>query len=196
MSFCEKCRYIRGITKSETNSKSHSKISESLDKIFDKFTKKEEITEDDLKKIKATDILSDDRYDLIKGKDQKKLVSIIKAIDKNFFVEDDTGKSTSESQGATVAYFSCKFCNNSTKIQPGTVIYLKKFGLGANNAIEDYTYVVHDNSLARTHTYICKNTKCPTHKDLSVREAILIYNLSEQLVYICTACNTSWINSV
>lgn len=197
MSFCEKCRSLRGIAKGEVNLKHQSKVIDVLDKIFNKIATKEDITEQDLAKIKSTDVINDDRYELMKEKDKKKFNSAIKAIDKNFFVEDEEkNDGSSNYSNSSAAYFVCKFCNYSTKMQPGTVIYSKKYGSNANNTIEDYRYVIHDNSLARTRTYICKNEKCKSHSDISIREAVLTNNASEQLVYVCTVCNTSWINSL
>ncbi len=192
MLFCEKCRYAYTITKNIKEGKNNNKIDESLDSLFEKFTKKEEITHVDLKRLKSVDILDDNRYDSMNKKDQKKIMSIIKAIDKNFFIEDEKDRESS----STDAYFICKFCRNHKPIGPGTIIYSKKYSTDTSSVSDDYTYIIHDYTLPRTHNYICKNTKCATHKDPSLKEAILTKNVSEQLVYVCTHCKTYWITSL
>jgi len=194
MLFCEKCRYVYNVTKDIKNKQMGGKINKSLDIIFEKFSVGEEIVEADIKRISSKDILDDERYDVMNKKNQKKFVSAIKSIDKNFFVMDE--KDTEILNSNVDAYFICKFCKNSKIIEPKTFIYSKNYGSEVSLEIEDYTYMIHDYTLPRTRNYNCKNLKCPTHKTPTLKEAIITKNISERAVYICTQCTTHWVNTV
>lgn len=194
MFFCDKCRYLFNVTKDVKNKQIGGKINEALNKLFEKFKTNKEITERDLKNIKANDVQEDERFELMNKKEQRKLISVIKAVDKNFFSEPDEPEN--ESVGANIAYFICKFCKNSKPIKPGTIIYTKKYQTSTSTEDIDYTYAIHDQTLARTRNYICPNEKCETHSDSSLKEAVLTKNSNDQIVYICTVCNKNWIHTV
>ena len=53
-----------------------------------------------------------------------------------------------------------------------------------------------NNSLLRTKNYICQNNNCPTHKEPKLKEAIIEYVSHDSYIvkYICTVCNTCWLN--
>lgn len=194
MFFCEKCRYMFNITKDVKSKQVGGKINNALTVIFDKFKKNEQIIEDDLNKIKGKDILEDERFEMMSKKDQKKMMSQVKSIDKTFFVEEEE---TAEPKiGSNVAYFICKFCKNNKPIKPGTLIYSKNYSTVVSVETDDYTYAIHDQTLARTKNYICKNPKCETHKDDSLKEAILTKNATDQIVYVCCHCSTDWVNAL
>lgn len=203
---CKECRYLFNVTKDVKSKQLGGKINAALNNIFEKYnstdsTINKTITEEDLKKIKGKDLLDDDRFDIMTKKDQRKLISTIKAVDKNFFVEEkETKEDTVDNQefviGNNPVYFICKFCKNYEKIKPQTCIYTKNFG--GENAIEvdNYTYSIYDHTLPRTRNYICKNSKCETLKNDAIKEAVLTKNSLEQIVYICTSCSTHWIESI
>ena len=195
MFFCEKCRYLFNVTKDIKSKQIGGRINETLSNIFSKYKSNETLTNRDLRKIKGKDLLEDERFENMTKKEQRKLMSIIKSVDKNFFAKGE--EETSPKIGSTLAFFICKYCKNSNPIQPQTIIYSKKFsgGEGVTEA-EDYTYAIYDLTLPRTRNYICKNRKCPTHKDDDVKEAVLIKDSTDQIKYLCTACSTNWISSV
>lgn len=194
MFFCEKCRYLFNVTKDIKSKQVGGKINDALTIIFDKISRGEQIMEKDLKKFKGKDLLDDERFEVMNKKDQRKLISTVKAVDKNFFAEEEP---ESEAKvGSNIAYFICKFCKNYKPIKPGTVIYSKSYSTINASEMEDYTYAIYDQTLPRTRTYICKNAKCETHKNDSLKEAILTKNATDQIVYICTHCSTNWINAV
>ena len=192
MFFCEKCRYLFNVTKDVKSKQIGGKINEALTIVFDKYANGEKITEKDLKKLKGKDILEDQRFEDMNKKDQRKLISTIKAIDKNFFMEEEP--ESEEKIGSNIAFFICKFCKNYKPIKPGTIIYSKNYNSSNISEAYDYSYAIYDQTLAHTKNYICKNSKCETHKNINLKEAVLVKNATDQLVYICTQCSTNWIN--
>jgi len=189
MFFCDKCGYLFNITKDVKSKQVGGKINKALNVIFEKFTSGDKIAEEDLVNVKGEDITNDERYDLMNKRDQRKVISTIKAIDKNFFAVDEEAE---KKIGSNIAYFICRFCKNYQKIEPGTLIHSKTFNTSQTDEGEDYSYSVHDSTLARTKNYVCKNLKCETHKDISLREAALTKNSMDQIIYVCVSCGTHW----
>ena len=192
MFFCEKCRYLFNITKDVKSKQVGGKINEALTNILTKYASNEKLVDRDLRRIKGKDLLEDERFEDMTKKEQKKLISTVKAVDRNFFVEEE--KTLEPKIGSNVAYFICKYCKNSRAIKPGTLIYSKNYGGNNITEIIDYTYAIYDQTLPRTKTYICKNAGCDTHKDDSNKEAALTKNILDQIVYVCTVCGTDWVN--
>lgn len=193
MIFCDKCRYLYNITKDLKSKQIGGKINEAVTNVMDKYKNREQIEEKDLKRIEGKHLLQNDRYDEMTKKDQRKFLSTIRAVDKNFFVEE---KNPVTKVGSNIVYFICKYCNNSKPIKPGTLIYSKKYGGQNTSEAHDYSNIIYDQTLPRTKNYICKNKDCETHRDDSIKEAVLIKNMSDQIVYVCTSCITSWVGSI
>ncbi|AYV85600.1 MAG: DNA-dependent RNA polymerase subunit Rpb9 [Satyrvirus sp.] len=193
MFFCEKCRYLFNVTKDVKSKQIGGKINEALTSIFNKYKKNEPLVDKDLKKLKSKDLFEDERFERMNKKEQRRMISFVKATDKEFFSKEEPVPETKI--GSNVAYFICKYCKNYKLIKPGTLIYSKNYDTSAAE-VEDYTYAIYDYTLPRTKNYICKNENCPTHKDDSKKEAVLTKNLSEQVIYICTVCSTYWTNIV
>jgi len=193
MFFCEKCRYLYNVTKDVKSKQAGGRINEALTNIFTKYQNNEKFEEKDLKRIKGKDLTDDDRFDEMTKKEQRKLISTVKAVDKNFFVEEPE---IEKKIGSNVAFFICKYCKHPKPIKPGTLIYSKSYSTNGSVETEDYTYAIYDQTLARTRNYICKNPKCESHKNDAVREAVLTKNITDQIVYICTACSTNWVNTI
>ena len=190
MFFCDKCGYLFNITKDVKSKQVGGKINKALNVIFDKFKSGEKLAEEDLTNVKGKDIMEDERFDIMNKRDQRKVVSTVKGIDKNFFVVSEEDKK--KKLGSNIAYFICRFCKNYRKIEPGTLIHSKTFNSNITDEGDDYTYAIHDDTLARTRNYICKNTKCNTHKNSELKEAVLTKNSMDQIVYVCTECSTHW----
>jgi hypothetical protein len=192
MFFCDKCRQLFNISNKIPKQVGGKKV-KNIKILFDKFKKGEEIVKHDLKHLELEDLLDNEKFEDMNKKDQKKLISIIKNIDNDFFQKDEetTG-------GDGKAYFVCKFCKNYDPIKPGTLLFSKKYSLTATAEEENinYSLIVHDASLPRTHNYICKNKKCETHKDSSLNEAVLLKNMKDQVIYVCCVCETSWIHGL
>jgi len=204
MPFCEKCGYSYNITKDVKNKQSGGKTNIALNILFDKIAIGESLSKSDLKRIKPTDIYDDERFDALNKKNQKKMLSVIKAADKDFFsIADSDGSDDSDGSATTVsvpaavgAQFICKYCRHSKPIDPVTFIYSKTYGSATATNLDDYTYMIHDMSLGRTRAYNCKYAKCETHSKPSMKEAIMTKNPMDQVIYVCTTCGTDWIDTV
>ncbi|MEM0354228.1 MAG: hypothetical protein QXW79_01465 [Thermoplasmata archaeon] len=193
MFFCEKCGYLFNITKDIRGKRNEKETDVALTKIFEKFISEGKVEREDIKNIKKKDLLADERFETMNKKDQKKLMSIIRAVNKNFFDEEEL--KTDQSSSDNTAYFVCKFCRNYRPIKPGTIIYSKNYGFTDGNEA-DYSLVIYDQTLPRTRNYICKNPSCNTHDNDKIKEAVLTKNLKDQLVYVCTNCLTYWTISI
>lgn len=194
MFFCEKCRYSFNVTKDVKTKQVGGKINDALNNIFEKFLSNTQIVEKDLNKIKGKDLTDDERFENMTKKDQKKMMSLIKNINKNFFVDEkikDDGKI-----GSNKAYFTCKYCDNFKPIEPGTLIYSKNYDTSESSDMENFSQYIHDYTLARTKAYICKNKSCESHTNDTVKEAVMTKNTTDQIVYVCTACSTYWVNAL
>ena len=97
-------------------------------------------------------------------------------------------------------YFYCSVCNNYEEIKSGTLINII-------SGVDQTIYIPKENinkiknkklnkSLLRTKNYICQNNNCPTHKEPKLKEAIIEYVSHDSYIvkYICTVCNTCWLN--
>lgn len=193
MFFCEKCRYLYNVTKDIKNKQHGGRVSRSLENIFSKYNNNEKLEKEDIRKLKKKDILDDERFENITKKEQRRIMSQIKALDKNFFSKDNDEE---PKIGSNIAYFICKYCRHSKQIKPGTIIYSKSYSNDGSMEIEDYTYAIYDQTLPRTRNYICKNPDCESHKNSSDKEAVLTKNATDQIVYICTMCSSNWVNIV
>jgi len=188
MFFCNKCGYLYNYSKGNKHTQIGGESrNNASSNIINKFKNQETIVEDDLANTSGQEILNSDRFDMLNKKEQRKIISLIKEIDKNFFdVNDDVDPDKSENNNS--AYFICKSCNNTKLITAGTVVYSKKFNIDASTDVENYEYLVYDNTLARTKNYICKNLKCETHTDINLREAVITKTKNDRVVYVCTVC--------
>lgn len=192
MFFCGKCRYLYNVTKDVKSKQIGGKINAALTNIFNKYYNKEALEDIDLKKVTGKDLTDDDRFENMTKKEQRKMISYVKALDKTFFIEKDT----EDKLGGTNAFFICKYCGHSKPIKPGTLIYSKNYIATGNTEVNDYSGVIDDPTLPRTRDYICKNNDCNSHKNNIIKEATLTKNANEQIVYICNICFTSWVNTV
>ncbi len=191
--FCTKCRSLYNLTKDVKSKQVGGRINDALNVLFEKLNANDALTEKDLKRIKGKDVLDDERFEQLNKKDQRKVISNIKSVDKNFFVEESDPE---VKIGSNSAFFICKFCGNNEPIKPGTLIYSKNYNSANVSEVEDYTYAIYDQTLPTIKNYICKNKKCETHQDPSLKEAVFTKNSIDQLVYICKQCSTHWINSI
>ena len=67
--------------------------------------------------------------------------------------------------------FMCDGCNNLETIRNNFVLDIIKSDK-QNNMSDDINEMCHSNILRRTKAYVCPNKKCPTHKDVSEKEAL------------------------
>jgi hypothetical protein len=189
MNFCSKCRYAYNVTRNIKDKQSGGKISDAIDSLLEKFHSNQKIEKEDLESLTGEDILDNEKFESMTKKDQKKLMTMIKSIDKKFFDTSDEEPSTN------TAYFICKFCKHTKEIKPGTVIYSRVYNGVEVSSLEN-KYAIYDDTLPRTKNYFCKNKNCQTYEDPSIKEAVMDRNALYQIVYICTICQTQWTNEI
>ena len=200
MFFCEKCGYTFDITGNVKRKQVGGKINTSVINIFKKFQNSEPFTKEDLEKISDGDILHNEKFESMTKKKQNQLRSAINSIDKTFFksqkqkdaqaalaVEEEKDGSDTNDNMIPLANFICRFCENSKPIEPGTLLYSRKYGADADDSV-DYGFMVNDPSLARTKVYTCINKKCETHSNPSIKEAVITKNSSHRVIYVCVHC--------
>ncbi len=85
---------------------------------------------------------------------------------------------------------NCGYEKKSDDVIISTTIYKKN---GLTTSRKSKKYYKYDNAYPRTHNYDCPNEQCPTKKDDSLKDAILINDaLSLKLIYICAVCDIEW----
>lgn len=193
MFFCENCHYMYNITKDIRNKQAGGAVSKSLDNLFNKFSKREQIIEKDLDDINGTQIKEDERYENMTKNDRKKLESAVKAAvgpsKKNFF----TAPAEKEGKiGNNNAYFICKSCKHTKAILPGTMIYSRNYVTNDIDENRDYEFAIYDQTLTRTKNYNCHNENCNSHVNIDEKEAVMTKDNSGHVVYVCVLCKTSW----
>jgi len=92
--------------------------------------------------------------------------------------------------------FKCNNCNYSHPITQTTLLY--HISMDNINNIKPSTLVENElitknPLLPHTRDYICKNSKCKTHSDSSIKDAIFTKNKDNYKVnYICCICYYNW----
>ena len=191
---CKECGYVFNITDNIKTKQKGGKINNALNNFFKKIKAGEKLTESDISKISYNNLKNDERYERMTKKDQNNIRKKIKAIDKDFYNDnDDENNNENISHGA---FYICKFCSNYKKIKPGEIIYSKNYEQTDDSDNYYFKNLVHDNTLPRTKNYICGNSKCKTHNDPSLKEAVLTKNSLGQIIYICCECKKHWINII
>lgn len=185
MVFCKNCGYTYDITKDLEYFQKGGKIDSRVAKLVDKFKRKEEITENDVKNIKKHHIYSSTDYNQLKKNDKKNLRETLESIDERFSEESTTDETNS-------AHYICQFCGNFENIKPGTLIYSRTLNKSMMSQDEDYSYMADDPSLPRTRNYVCQYDDCETHSNPDLKEAVITHNSNHQPVYICYVCRNYW----
>lgn len=189
---CEKCGSLYNITKDVRNVQKGGKINKTISDIHQQFMDNDMVDSTRLEKITFNDLVNNEIYEKMTSKNKKRLVSKIKAVDKNFI---SGGQDADQDIVSNASYFICKFCQNHKPIEPGTLLYSKSYTSVQDQDNENYKNYVDDNTLLRTRNYICKNKNCPTHTNAKDKQAVLTKNNQHQIVYICTTCKTDWVGT-
>lgn len=192
MAFCENCGYSFNITNDVSGKQIGGHTNVRMTRLLNKIQSGAAVTARDIRKITARDVNNNDRFDKLNKNEKKQVVKAIKDVDRNFFDK----KNQTADVGLKEAYFVCRKCSNKRLLQPGTVIYTINANANAATDIDpnEFDYVRHDATLARTRVYLCPNPKCTTHQDMTTREAALTKK-QNNLVYVCCVCNYYWINN-
>lgn len=190
---CEKCGFLYNVASEVKIGQIGGESEKTLNTLFDKINSHTQIVTDDLKNLKGDMIKYDERFEKMSQKDQRKMISLIKNINRDFFVPTDSDNADTKLKRNNNAFFVCTQCKNNKLILPGTQIYSKDYGL--TQEINDYTYSVYDFTLPRTRNYKCRNKKCESHTDPDNSEAVLVKNSKYELTYVCCQCFNHWSNS-
>lgn len=89
-----------------------------------------------------------------------------------------------------MAYFQCNNCGFYEKIKEKTLIFSKILSEERQDIhLEDYSYMLYDNTKPRTKNYTCGNSQCITHKKPTLKEAVFFrLNNTYKIVHLCTVC--------
>lgn len=89
-------------------------------------------------------------------------------------------------------YHKCKNCGYQNEFKESIILTRSyKKGEYKNSGVEQN--LVHDPSYAHTIYQSCPNEECPSKKDVSLQDAIILSEGSHlEATYICTACLYKW----
>lgn len=180
MFFCPKCNNLFDITGVKEKPKNVSQHGGSvIDSVLNNT-----ITVDELKGVNVKSVTE--------SKEFKKLSSLQKDFVYNMISNIKINVDSGEDKLNTVSYFVCNSCNYTEKIKSGTMLYSSKTDSHIHNSV-DYVDMIHSDIVPRTRKYICPNTKCPTNKDASLKEAVFFRTgESYDINYICSVCSTTF----
>ena len=183
MYFCPNCSYIFDIGKSNTNIIQQTDDKIIVNKINDLFKLLDNNSTIDFNKYKA-DFTKDELY---KNKKFQKIKEETKNLINNLF----------EDNYVSNAEFKCNNCNNSKQITETTLLYQINQDDNNNNnknyTIEDIKLMALNPLLPHHNDYTCKNIKCKTHKDASIKDAVFYKEKNNYKTnYICTVCYYNW----
>jgi len=185
--FCPNCDSMLDISKS-TNKKVYnientpSDVTDTdedkISNIIDKLLKNEAI--DAIENIKMDQIINHEAFQKL---DKAKRSSVMQKLEALFVKQDDS----------TIAYYACKTCSFSKKIDPGTRVASKIGTSTQTNYLnsDKFKNKIHNRALRFTRNFICPNKDCPGERDPTKHEAIM-YRIGEtmQMGYTCTTCLT------
>ena len=186
MSFCPICNSILDVSKSAIkkaynpdNSPSDTDDNDDkIERIISKLSKGENV--DNLENIRIEQITGHESFSKL---DKQKKASILSKLESIFEPQDDS----------TAAYYVCKTCSFSKKIETGTLI-ASKIGVSTQTnylSMDRFKNKIYNRALPLTRRYICPNRECPGIKDPSKHEAVM-YRIGDtmQMMYTCCACRT------
>jgi hypothetical protein len=210
MFFCSKCDNLYDLTKTPpTTVQKAGQISEDtpntvsdttdspvvldVDTIIEYLIADKEVTSHDIGSLTLTQFTKNPLYKKLQGKEKEliynKITQLlpkkIQDIDKDINVNINIP-----------AYFICKNCGNVEPIKPATPIVRRVVDEQHTNFDADVSLLTDKlsiNFIPRTRNYLCPNTKCKSHDDHSLREAVMFRQSGSYRVQtICSACSTSW----
>ena len=161
--------------------------------LINKILKNEAIVPEDLKDLNINDVTKSIDYKKLKQDEKEKIYNKIQ----DLFPKEKkklSGTKPAEDTDDNLAFFVCSNCGYSVKIDDGTRIFSRTSNdISQSYTTGDYSDMLYSNILPRTRKYTCPNKKCESHKDPTKRQAVFFRkNNSYELVYICSACETSF----
>jgi hypothetical protein len=161
--------------------------------LMTKILKDEPISQDDIKGLNIDHITKSIDYKKLKQEDKEKIYNKLQDVfpkEKKKIIETKPTESSDEN----LAFFVCSNCGYSIKIDDGTRIFTRtSTDISQSYTTGDYSDMLYSNILPKTRKYICPNKKCESHTNPAKRQAIFFRkNNSYEVVYICSACETSF----
>jgi len=196
MYFCPNCNNVFDITreegkplKSETSEKEERKGGAKInyDELINQLIENEEI-EETIEDLDVEDVMKSDAYKKLKSKQKEYIYNKLQDL-----LPLDKKKLEYEDVQTELVYFICKNCAFMQKIEPGTLIYSRVSGdIAQSYSVEDNRMMKYSDVLPFTRKYNCSNSNCPSHKDVSKKEASFYrMNNTYKVKYICHACNNT-----
>ena len=201
MYFCPNCNNVFNITKDSTQTGGENEISDNSEttissvsltdeeKFMSKLLSNDHITDKDINKISLDDLVQSTAYKKLKQKQKEIIYNKVQDLlpnDKKRLFNEKPNKNIEK------AYFICNNCGYRKPIENGTLIFSKV----SSDISQSYSPVQVENMkysdiLPRTRKYICPNTKCESHDDLTKREAVFFrLNNTFRIRHICQACDS------
>jgi len=198
MEFCKVCGHSYIITNKISTIKKDSSTSQtggSKDDIIDillnngELPKKHNFTIDKIKNMDNFKKLDEDKQVLVLNTFENKSGSTRKKISKS--VENAKKEKINEN-----IYYLCELCGYHEKLKPETLIYKKLYtfdDVDYTERVEDFSYMLDNDTLPRTIEYVCPNQNCDKNKKNAIGEAIFFMNKKlKKKVYVCNLCKISW----
>ena len=183
MEFCPQCTTILNIEKrniSEQSGGASYSISEIIELIKDDNLNLNNVN------IKLNKILKSTEYNSLSLEDKElvynKIQELLPKYDKKIFEKN------LQNNAKLNIYYSCKECNYSSLLEPGTVLYSENKEKKYYN--KDYVHWINNPCLPRTDNYKCINESCQSHKGDKL--AVIIKD-NNNTIYVCTICKNQWI---
>jgi DNA-directed RNA polymerase subunit M/transcription elongation factor TFIIS len=193
MYFCPNCNNIFDITKNPQEEKAKTKVggaSTDYALIIEKILKNQEVLPENVVNLNLNTLIKEVSYKKLKVKEKELVYNKMQELlpENKKLIKEMSDKKNDK------AYFICKNCGFLKPINDGTLIFSRV----SSDISQTYTStdkaslkaMANSDILPRTRKYICKNSKCISHKDPTKREACFFrMNNSYKIKYICLACN-------
>lgn len=134
------------------------------------------------------------------SEDKQKLVlkTVKKALNpsqKNMFkISREVKEDLKNDEDSSKAYYVCRYCKNMEPVKAGDIIFTQTYNSNPTSddsgSILDSQNMLQHNAVPHTKAYVCVNAKCPTHKDESLKDAIMFRKTGYKITYVCSECKT------
>jgi len=177
MYFCPKCHFSLDIGKSSKTVITEKII---LKKVLDIFKKIENNEDLELYKtdIKLEEITKNSKYSKL-SEDAKNNI--------NKLFEEPTSNEVE---------FNCTNCSYTSEIKESILLFEFNQNNGTEKVrnIDENKFMCSNNTLPRTHDYICKNNDCLTNSNKKIHKEAIFYRDSNSMKvnYICCICYYGW----
>ena len=161
--------------------------------LISKILKDEAVTPVDLEDLDINQVTKSIEYKKLKQDDKEKIYNKIQ----DMFPKEQkkiTDTKQVDEDDENLAFFVCSNCGYSVKIDDGTRIFSRTSSdISQSYTTGDYSDMLYSNILPRTRKYTCPNKKCESHTKPEKRQAVFFRkNNSYEVVYICSACETTF----